>query len=79
MMEEGVVFSLGLTNEPKQERNPSDEVCRGRLSQAPGFAQFFSELGEENKVVMEACWNWGWLYDLLGQIDGVGEVVLAHP
>jgi len=46
---------------------------------AAGFAQFFSELGEENKVVMEACWNWGWLYDLLGQIDGVGEVVLAHP
>ena len=28
---------------------------------------------------MEACWNWGWLYDLLGQIDKVGEVVLAHP
>ena len=28
---------------------------------------------------MEACWNWGWLYDLLGQIDQVGEVVLAHP
>ena len=46
---------------------------------AHGFARFFSELGEENKVVMEACWNWGWLYDLLGQIEGVGEVVLAHP
>jgi transposase len=44
-----------------------------------GFARFFSELGEENKVVMEACWNWGWLYDLLGQIEQVGEVVLAHP
>jgi len=44
---------------------------------ASGFAQFFSELGEESKVVMEACWNWGWLHDLLGEIDQVGEVVPA--
>jgi transposase len=28
---------------------------------------------------MEACWNWGWLYDELGEIDGVESVVLAHP
>jgi hypothetical protein len=28
---------------------------------------------------MEACWNWGWLYDLLAKIEQVGEVVLAHP
>src|SRR6266481_7157393 len=46
---------------------------------ASGFAQFFAELGQESKVVMEACWNWGWLYDLLVQIDGIDEVVLAHP
>jgi transposase len=44
-----------------------------------GFAQFFSELGQESKVVMEACWNWGWLYDLLVRIEQVDEVVLAHP
>lgn len=44
-----------------------------------GFAQFFSELGEPSKVVMEACWNWGWLYDLLGEVPGVEEVILAHP
>ncbi len=44
-----------------------------------GFTRFFSELGEPAKVVVEACWNWGWLYDLLGQIDGIEEVVLAHP
>jgi len=57
------------------------ELKRRRISgnSASGFAQFFSELGEENKVVMEACWNWGWLYDLLGEIEAVGEVVLAHP
>jgi transposase len=46
---------------------------------AAGFAQFFSELGEPSKVVMEACWNWGWLYDLLGEIPQVEEVILAHP
>jgi len=28
---------------------------------------------------MEACWNWGWLYDLLVQIEQMDEVVLAHP
>jgi transposase len=46
---------------------------------AAGFAQFFAELGEPAKVVMEACWNWGCLYDLLGETPGVEEVVLAHP
>jgi transposase len=44
-----------------------------------GFAQFFSELGEPSKVVMEACWNWGYLYDLLAEVPQVTEVVLAHP
>jgi transposase len=46
---------------------------------AAGFAQFFAELGEPSKVVMEACWNWGWLYDLLGEVPQIQEVVLAHP
>jgi transposase len=57
------------------------EVKRRRINgnSASGFAQFFSELGQESKVVMEACWNWGWLYDLLAKIDGIDEVVLAHP
>jgi len=44
------------------------------------FAQFFAGLGgEPTKVVVEACWNWGWLYDVLEQIEEVEEVVLAHP
>jgi transposase len=30
-------------------------------------------------VVLEACWNWGWLYDLLGELDQVSDRVLAHP
>jgi transposase len=55
----------------KQRRVNGNTAC--------GFAQFFAELGEPSKVVMEACWNWGWLYDLLGEIEQVDKVVLAHP
>jgi transposase len=66
---------LCATDERGQELKPR----RINGNSAAGFARFFSELGEENKVVMEACWNWGWLYDLLGRTEGVGEVVLAHP
>lgn len=57
------------------------KVREGRIAGnlASGFAQFFSSLGEPSKVVLEACWNWGWLYDLLDEIPQVEEVVLAHP
>jgi transposase len=61
------------------ERGQQLKQRRINGNSAAGFAQFFAELGEENRVVMEACWNWGWLYDLLGRTDGVGQVVLAHP
>jgi len=30
-------------------------------------------------VVLEACWNWGRIHDLLQEIDAVEEVVLANP
>jgi transposase len=30
-------------------------------------------------VVIEACWNWGVLYDLLEDTAGVAKVVLSHP
>lgn len=43
------------------------------------FAAYFRSLPERSAVVMEACWNWGWLYDELHAIDGVDSVVLAHP
>ena len=57
------------------------EVRERRIAgnSAAGFAQFFAELGEPSKVVMEACWNWGYLYDLLGEVPQITEVVLAHP
>jgi len=44
-----------------------------------GFRRYFAGLGESTKVVQEACWNWGKLYDLLEQIEHVAEVTLAHP
>lgn len=43
------------------------------------FAAYFKSLPESSRVVMEACWNWGWLYDELGELEEVEDVVLAHP
>ncbi len=43
------------------------------------FAAYFGSLPATSAVVMEACWNWGWLYDELQEIAGVESVVLAHP
>jgi transposase len=56
-------------------------VREGRIAgnSESGFAQFFASLGEPSAVVLEACWNWGWLYDLLGELPRVQRVVLAHP
>ena len=46
---------------------------------ASGFAQFFAGLDGPSKAVVEACWNWGLIHDELEELDGVEEVVLAHP
>ena len=56
-------------------------ICEARIDEnAPAaFAAYFKALAEESKVVIEACWNWGWLYDLLREVDGIKDVVLAHP
>jgi transposase len=43
------------------------------------FARYFRQLGTPSEVVIEACWNWGPLYDLLEGLEGVEEVVLSHP
>lgn len=43
------------------------------------FAAYFQTLPEPSRVVVEACWNWGWIYDELRELDGIDEVVLAHP
>ena len=43
------------------------------------FAAYFAALGEASEVVIEACWNWGPIYDLLEDTEGVAKVVLSHP
>jgi transposase len=48
-------------------------------NRAAGFAEFIHGLGEPCKIVIEATWNWGRVHDLLETIEGVEEVVLAHP
>src|SRR5438128_9174840 len=46
---------------------------------ARGFAQLFAGLEGQSKAVVEACWNWGLIYDELEELEPVEEVVLAHP
>lgn len=43
------------------------------------FAAYFARLDQFSEVVIEACWNWGPLYDLLEETPGVAKVVLSHP
>lgn len=43
------------------------------------LAAYFRELGPHSKAVMEACWNWGWLFDYLCEVPELDEVVLSHP
>lgn len=40
---------------------------------------YFASLGQESHVVVEACWNWGWLFDQLNELDDVGNVTVVHP
>jgi len=61
------------------ERGRELKRCRINGNTAFGFDQFFSGLDGKSKVVVEACWNWGRIYDLLSEIEQVEEVVLAHP
>jgi transposase len=44
-----------------------------------GFEEFFAALEGPSKAVLEACWNWGKVHDIVEDIAGVEEVVLAHP
>jgi len=59
---------------------------RGQLLQEariPGnsptaFAQYFQSLKGPAKVVLEGCRNWGYLYDLLHEVQPIQEVQLAN-
>ena len=56
-------------------------VAERRLERnAPeAFAAYFAALGEPCEAVIEACWNWGALFDLLEDMPGVSRVVLSNP
>ena len=43
------------------------------------FAAYIKALGGPTKVTIEACWNWGVLYELLETLEGVDEVILSNP
>ncbi len=46
---------------------------------ATGFAQFFCSLGGKSRVVIEACWNWQKLYELLEGMEQVEAILVANP
>ena len=53
---------------------------RARLpNEFKAVRDFFDSLGEPCKVVLEAGWNWGTMFDWLEQVESVVEVQLAHP
>ncbi len=61
--------------------------AQGRLLQqaridhhAPeAFTAYFQSLHGPSEVVIEACWNWATLYDLLEDTPAVAKVVLSNP
>jgi len=65
----------------RTEDSAGNRVASRRIDQnePAAFADYFAGLPEPSRVVLEACWNWGWLYDLLGELDQVEDRVLAHP
>jgi hypothetical protein len=59
------------------ERIAEAKICGNDPS---AFARYFARLGEgPGKVVVEACWNWSWLHDVLSELEPIEEIVLAHP
>jgi transposase len=46
-------------------------------NKAEGFRRCLN--GQRARAVIEACWNWGKVYDTLESIESIEEIVLAHP
>lgn len=68
-------YSVACTMDATGER-----IKEARIANTPeAIASYFHALPDASRVVMEACWNWGWLYDLLNEVEGVDEVILANP
>lgn len=58
----------------EQGRKPGVARIEGNLSS--GFAQFPGGLGGPSEVVIEACWGWGKVHDVLEEVAGV---VVGNP
>jgi hypothetical protein len=61
------------------ERGQRVAEARINANTVAGFQAFFDSLNGPSQAVLEACWNWGYLYDLLQELDGVETIKLAHP
>lgn len=61
------------------ERGRKLKEARIEPNSSSGFVQFFKELKGPSKAVLEACWNWGLIHDMVEEIEEVEEVALAHP
>jgi transposase len=59
-----------------------ETMRKGRIepNSLQAFAAFFSGFEEKQvRCVFEASMNWGYLYDLLHEIEEVADVTMAHP
>lgn len=56
-------------------------LAEGRIegNRPEAFAAYIGRLPGPHRVVIEACWNWPWLYDTLQELPGIESVVVAHP
>jgi transposase len=65
------------TTQDEQGRLLRRQRIEGNL--AAGFVQFFRAQGGPCRVAIEACWNWGFVYDTLEDIPEVEGIVVSHP
>ncbi len=59
-----------------------ETLRKGRIepNSLRGFGTFFSAFEvQQVRCVFEASMNWGYLYDLLHEIEQVADVTIAHP
>ena len=62
-----------------KDRNGVKKAAAKIPNELENVREFFEGLDEPCKVVLEAGYNWGKMYDWLDQIEAVEEVQLAHP
>lgn len=56
------------------------KVKQGRINHGPeAFADYFRSLPEQTEVLLEACWNWGVVFDSLEGLKEVATVMVSNP